>query len=387
MIRDVQGGFLPDKSAGLRDVIAGSSTICYLDGERGILRYCGYPIEELAQHSTFEEVAYLLWHGELPAINQLRPLAERFAAASVPQPVWNVLRELGPVQVMDALRTGVSALAGHDPDYGDDSPAALLRKSERLTAQTSSIVAGAWRLGQGMAPVDPDPELGFAANFLYQLRGERPSAVAARSLDIALILHAEHELNASTFAGRVIAATLTDLHSAIAGAIGALKGPLHGGANAAALQMLLQIGDRSNAEAAIHERLAARELIMGFGHAVYRTADPRAGVLREMSRQLGEDVGDLSLFELSGAIEAIMMREKGLNANVDFYSASVYHNLGIPVDLFTPLFAVSRMTGWTAHIIEQVGNNRIIRPRLEYAGAWEREYVAIEERGLTPTQR
>ncbi len=377
---------MPDKSAGLRDVIAGSSSICYLDGEQGILRYCGYPIEALAEHSTFEEVAYLLWHGELPAANQLQPLAQRLASETVPRQVWSVLGDLGPVQVMDALRTGVSALAGHDPDYGDDSPAALLRKSERLTAQTSSIVAGAWRIGQGQAPVDPDPELGFAANFLYQLRGERPSEVAARSLDIALILHAEHELNASTFAGRVIAATLTDLHSAISGAIGALKGPLHGGANSAALQMLLQVGDKDNAEAAIGERLAARQLIMGFGHAVYRTADPRAGVLREMSRQLGEDVGDLSLFELSGAIEAIMLREKGLNANVDFYSASVYHNLGIPVELFTPIFAVSRMTGWTAHIIEQVGNNRIIRPRLDYVGAWERDYVPIKERGLAPNK-
>ncbi len=378
---------MPDKSAGLRDVIAGSSTICYLDGEQGILRYCGYPIEELAQFSTFEEVAYLLWHGELPAVNQLQPLVGRLASATVPQQVWSAIGDLGPVQAMDALRTGVSALAGHDPDYGDDSPDALLRKSEQLTAQTSSIVAGAWRISQGQAPIEPDPELGFAANFLYQLRGERPSDVAARSLDIALILHADHELNASTFAARVIAATLTDLHSAITGAIGALKGPLHGGANSAALQMLLRIGDKENAEDAIRQRLARRQLVMGFGHAVYRTADPRAGVLREMSRQLGEDVGDLTLFELSGAIEEIMMREKGLNANVDFYSASVYHNLGIPVDLFTPIFAISRMTGWTAHIIEQVGNNRIIRPRLDYTGAWEREYVPIEKRGLTPTQR
>ena len=375
---------MPDKSAGLRDVIAGSSTICYLDGQRGILRYRGYPIEELARHSNFEEVAYLLWHGELPGSNQLQRLTERLAAVSVPRPVWNVFEDLGPVQVIDALRTGVSALAGHDPDYGDDSLAALARKSERLTAQASSIVAGAWRISQGQAPIDPDPELGFAANFLYQLRGERPSAVAARSLDIALILHAEHELNASTFAGRVIAATLTDLHSAMSGAIGALKGPLHGGANAAALQMLLQIGDKEKAESEIGQRLAARQLIMGFGHAVYKTADPRAGVLREMSRQLGEDVGDLRLYELSEAIEEIMQREKGLNANVDFYSASVYHNLGIPVELFTPIFAISRMTGWTAHVLEQVGNNRIIRPRLEYVGAWERDYEPIEKRGLTP---
>lgn len=375
---------MPDKSAGLRDVIAGSSTICYLDGQRGILRYRGYPIEELARHSNFEEVAYLLWHGELPGSNQLQRLTERLAAVSVPRPVWNVFEDLGPVQVIDALRTGVSALAGHDPDYGDDSLAALARKSERLTAQASSIVAGAWRISQGQAPVDPDPELGFAANFLYQLRGERPSAVAARSLDIALILHAEHELNASTFAGRVIAATLTDLHSAMSGAIGALKGPLHGGANAAALQMLLQIGDKEKAESEIGQRLAARQLIMGFGHAVYKTADPRAGVLREMSRQLGDDVGDLRLYELSEAIEEIMQREKGLNANVDFYSASVYHNLGIPVELFTPIFAISRMTGWTAHVLEQVGNNRIIRPRLEYVGAWERDYEPIEKRGLTP---
>ena len=372
---------MPDKSAGLRDVVAGSSTICYLDGDLGILRYRGYPIEQLAREATFEEVAYLLWHGELPADNQLQPLVDRLARTTVPQPVWSLLGDLGPVQVMDALRTGVSALAGHDPDYGDDSPPALLRKSERLTAQAASIVAGAWRISQGQDPIDPDPELGLAANFLYQLRGERPSAVAARSLDIALVLHAEHELNASTFAGRVIAATLTDLHSAITGAIGALKGPLHGGANAAALQMLLAIGASENAERAIGDRLAARQLVMGFGHAVYTTADPRAGVLKEMSKQLGADVGDLTLYELSEAIEAIMLREKGLNANVDFYSASVYHNLAIPVELFTPIFAISRMTGWTAHIVEQVGNNRIIRPRLEYTGSWEREYVPIADRG------
>ncbi len=372
---------MPDKTAGLRDVVAGSSTICYLDGESGILRYCGYPIEQLARESSFEEVAYLLWNGELPAANELRPLSERLAQFRVPQPVWNVLSDLGPIQVIDSLRTGISALAGFDADYGDDSPPALMRKSERLTSQAASIVAGAWRISQGQAPVDPDPALGFAANFLYQLRGERPSQVAARSLDIALILHAEHELNASTFAGRVIVATLTDVHSAVTGAIGALKGPLHGGANAAALQMLLEIGAKDNAERQILNRLAARQLVMGFGHAVYRTADPRAGVLREMSRQLGEDVGDLTLFELSEAIEAIMMREKGLNANVDFYSASVYHNLGIPVELFTPIFAISRMTGWTAHIIEQVGNNRIIRPRLEYTGAWERDYVPMAKRG------
>ena len=359
---------------GLRDVIAGSSTICFLDGQLGILRYRGYPIEQLAAHSNFEEVAHLLWKGVLPNGDQLASLTRRLAATRIPAPIWEIIRRLGPVEIIDVLRTAISALAGYDPEGGEIDPPALRQQSERLTAQAAAIVAGAWRIKCGQDPIEPDPELGFAANFLYQLLGRPASPVAAQSLDIALILHAEHELNASTFAGRVIVATLTDLHSAITGAIGALKGPLHGGANAAALRMLRDIGPKQNAEKDILRRLANRERVMGFGHAVYRTADPRAGVLKAMSKALGQDVGDSTLYETSAVIEKVMLREKNLNANVDFYSASVYHNLGIPTELFTPIFAISRMTGWTAHVIEQVENNRIIRPRLEYVGEPERPY-------------
>jgi citrate synthase len=285
---------------------------------------------------------------------------------------------------MDLLRTLVSALAHYDTDAQDNSPAADSRKAIRLTSQIGSIVAAIGRVNAGGGPIDPDPVLGYAANFLYMLTGERPSALATRALDIALVLHADHELNASTFAARVVAATMSDLHSAIVAAIGALKGPLHGGANADVMRMLLEIGPDQTPEKAediVRAKLARKEKIPGFGHRVYRTEDPRATHLRQMSRDLGQRAGQPIWYEMSKRIEALVRNEKHLNPNVDFYSASTYYALGIPIDLFTPIFAMSRMSGWTAHVLEQHANNRLIRPRAEYVGPEHpQRFVPIDER-------
>jgi len=285
---------------------------------------------------------------------------------------------------MDMLRTMTSALGHYDPEATDHSPQANYRKAIRLTAQVSSLVATMGRINANAGPIQPDPVLSHAANFLYMLTGERPSGLATRAFDVALVLHADHELNASTFAARVAAATLTDIHSAIVGAIGALKGPLHGGANADVMRMLLDIGTEGpveRAEAFVKERLVRKEKIPGFGHRVYHTEDPRATHLREMSRDLGQRAGEPRWFEMSERIEALMKAEKKLNANVDFYSATTYHALRIPTDLFTPIFAVSRISGWTAHVLEQFANNRLIRPRAEYVGpAFPQRYKPLEDR-------
>jgi len=273
--------------------------------------------------------------------------------------------------MMDAVRTLVSALVHHDPDVGDDSPAASRRKAVRLTAQIGTLVATLGRLAVGGAPMAPDPVLGHAANFLYVLTGDRPDALAIRAFDVALILHADHELNASTFAARVAAATLTDMHSAIVAGVATLKGPLHGGANAEVMKMLMAIGEDADGDrvvATIRGMLARKEKVPGFGHRVYRTEDPRATHLRQMSRELGHRAGNTRWFEISERIEAVMKAEKQLDANVDFYSASTYYTLGIAVDLFTPIFVVSRVAGWTAHVLEQYANNRLIRPRADYIG-------------------
>ncbi|HXH05092.1 MAG TPA: citrate/2-methylcitrate synthase, partial [Vicinamibacterales bacterium] len=296
-----------------------------------------------------------------------------------------LLRSLPPAAGMDALRTIVSALAHLDPEAGDLTPQASLRKAVRLTGQVAGAVAAWGRLAAGRAPVPSDPALGHAADFLHMLTGERPAPAAARAFDVALVLHADHELNASTFAGRVAAATLADLHSAVVAAIATLKGPLHGGANADVMRMLLDLGPEATSarvEEYIRAKLARKEKIPGFGHRVYRTEDPRARHLRRLSRELGERAGDTRWFELSQRIEAAVRAERPqLYVNVDFYSASVYHALGIPVDLFTPIFAVSRMAGWTAHILEQYADNRLIRPRAEYIGPeYPQRYVALEER-------
>lgn len=359
-------------AAGLEGVVATSSKLCYLDGERGVLAYCGYDIHVLAREATFEEVCYLLWHQRLPTRAQLGDLHTEFARARpLPDGVVRLMRSLPDGHAMDAVRTLVSALAHYDPDAGDDSPAAALRKSVRLTAQIGTLVATLGRLSAGGGVIEPDPVLGHAANFLYVLTGERPNALATRAFDVALTLHADHELNASTFAARVAAATLTDLHSAIVAGVATLKGPLHGGANAEVMKLLLAIGedaDDDRVDATIRRMLAAKQKVPGFGHRVYRTEDPRATHLRQMSRDLGEQAHNRRWFDMSQRIETVMLDETGIPANVDFYSASTYHTLGMALDLFTPIFAVSRVAGWTAHVLEQYANNRLIRPRADYTG-------------------
>ena len=376
--------------AGLEGVVATSSAICYLDGARGVLAYCGHDIHDLAEHATFEEVCHLLWHRRLPTRAELGDLQSQLARARpLSEPLRRLIRSLppgnAPGNAMEALRTLTSALAHFDPQAGDASPAARYRQAVRLTAQLGSVVAACGRVAAGGSPIEPDPALGHAANFLLMLRGERPDAVAARAFDVALILHADHELNASTFAARVTAATLSDVHSAVVAGIGALKGPLHGGANAEVMKLLAQIGedaDDERVERVIRDMLARKVRVPGFGHRVYRTEDPRATHLRRMSRALGERAGRTRLYEMSRRIEAVMKEATQIDANVDFYSASTYALLGIPVDLFTPVFAVSRVAGWTAHVLEQYANNRLIRPRAEYVGPEHPQpFTPLDERG------
>jgi citrate synthase len=370
---------------GLEDVVAASSSICYLDGDRGVLAYYGYDIHDLARGASFEEVCYLLWHGRLPNRAELGDLQSQLAAARpLTEPVLRLMKQLPSSDGMDALRTLTSALGHYDPEASDNSQPANFRKAVRLTGQIASLVATYGRLQTGGGPIQPDPALGHAANFLYMLTGTRPNALATRAFDIALVLHADHELNASTFAARVAAATLTDLHSAIVGAIGALKGPLHGGANADVMRLLIEIGEDATPERiddAIRGKLARKIKIPGFGHRVYRTEDPRATHLRRMSKELGERAGNTGWFDMSRRIEQLVASEKKLYANVDFYSASTYYTLGIPIELFTPIFAVSRISGWTAHCLEQYANNRLIRPRTEYIGpTFPQTFLPLEQR-------
>ena len=371
--------------AGLEDTVATTSAICYLDGDRGVLAYCGYDIHDLAQKATFEEVCFLLWHRRLPTRAELGDLHSQLAAARpLSEPILRLIRTLPSGDGMDLLRTLTSALSHYDRDAPDQSPQANYRKAVRLTAQVGSLVATMGRIQAGGGPIDPDPALGHAANFLYMLTGERPNGLATRAFDVALILHADHELNASTFAARVAAATLTDIHSAIVAAIATLKGPLHGGANADVMRLLVEIGQDAppgKAEDVVRAKLARKEKIPGFGHRVYHTEDPRATHLRKMSRDLGQRAGQPQWFEMSQRIEALVKAEKKLNANVDFYSASTYYVLRIPIDLFTPIFAVSRISGWTAHVLEQYANNRLIRPRAEYVGpSYPQRFVPVEDR-------
>jgi citrate synthase len=374
----------PRPKAGLEDVVAASSSICYLDGQRGVLAYYGYDIHDLVR-ASFEEVCYLLWHGRLPNRAELGDLQSQLAAARpLSEPMLRLMKQLPPSDGMDMLRTLTSVLGQYDAESGDPSQQANYRKAIRLTAQMASLVATYGRLQAGGGPIQPDPALGHAANFLYMLTGERPGALATRAFDIALVLHADHELNASTFAARVAAATLTDLYSAIVGAIGALKGPLHGGANADVMRLLIEIGPDAPPERideAIRGKLARKIKIPGFGHRVYRTEDPRATHLRKMSKELGERAGNTRWYEMSQRIEKLVTGDKGLYPNVDFYSASTYYTLGIPIDLFTPIFAVSRVSGWTAHCLEQYSNNRLIRPRTDYIGpSYPQTFLPLEQR-------
>ena len=374
---------------GLQDVVANESSICFIDGAKGILSYRGIDIHELAEKSTFEETTYLLWKGRLPAAAELKEFQQELAAArQLPREVIEFLRNVPKTaSPMEVLRTTVSLLSIYDPDEKSVAHDANVRKSFRLTAQIAMIVAIFDRIRKGKDVVHADQSLSHAANFLWMLNGEKPSETATKALDVALILHADHELNASTFAARVIAATLSDLHSAITGAIGALKGPLHGGANEAVMHLLLDI-DKNGADPVEHVRrmLANKEKVSGFGHRVYTTEDPRATHLRHMSEHLGKDANP-KWYEMSRKIEMFVKGEKKLNANVDFYSASTYSTLGIDIDLFTPIFALSRVAGWCAHVIEQHDDNRLIRPRAEYTGpAYPAPYVPVAERKAEPKQ-
>jgi citrate synthase len=369
---------------GLAGVVAANSGICWIDGDAGVLAYRGIDIHELAEKSTFEECSYLLWFGGLPRRAELEDFSKRLAEARQMDPkVIDLLRSFPQSATpMEVLRTAVSALSFYDPDERDNEHDANVRKSFRLTSQIAMLVAAYDRLRKGKAVVEPDPSLSHAANFLWMLNGEKPSATATKTFDVALILHADHELNASTFAARVIAATLSDIHSAITGAIGALKGPLHGGANEAVMRMLFAI-DKEGVDPVeyVAGLLAQKKKISGFGHRVYHTEDPRATHLRKMSEELGESSGNAKWFKMSRAIEKYILAEKKLNANVDFYSASTYTMLGIDLDLFTPIFAVSRISGWAAHVIEQLDDNRLIRPRAEYIGPeYPVKYTTVEKR-------
>jgi citrate synthase len=369
---------------GLEGVVATTSSICYIDGDQGVLAYRGYDIHDLADHSTFEEVCHLLWFGHLPNAAELRVLSQRLAGERKLDPsIINLLR-LAPKHAlpMDVLRTVVSALSFYDPEFDRNDHDANVNKAIRLTSQLAMIVANYDRIRKGKPVVEPDQSLSHAANFLLMLNGTAPSQTAERALDIALILHADHELNASTFAARITAATLSDMHSAVTSAIGTLKGPLHGGANEAVFKILQEIA-ASGSDPVDHVKgmLAQKKKIPGFGHRVYHTEDPRATHLRRMSRDLGQSSGDPKWFDYSQKIEDFIKADKKLNANVDFYSASTYHVLGIEVDLFTPIFAVSRVSGWTAHVIEQLDDNRLIRPRADYIGpVYPQKYVAIDDR-------
>jgi citrate synthase len=373
----------PIKARGLEGVIALESRLSSIDGERGKLIYRGYDINDLAEGASFEEVAYLLSNGELPTQDQLDDLRRQLRSERVlPTPVMEFLRNIpDDAHPMAVLQTVISAVGLYDDEANAMDEASNRRKAVRILARIPAIIAAFDRLRKGLDPVSPLDEGSMARNFLYMLNGEEPGEAAERTFDVCLVLHADHGLNASTFANRVIGSTMSDMYSAIPGAIGALKGPLHGGANREVMRMLLEI-DEQGADPAeyVKQKLAAGERVMGFGHRVYRTMDPRAAILRDMVKELSEKEGDMKWYEYSTAILETMRNEKGIDPNVDFFSASTYYQLGIDPDLFTPIFALSRTAGWTAHLLEQWANNRLIRPRAEYVGERDRTFVPIAQR-------
>ena len=372
----------PTYKAGLEDVVACDSSICFIDGKAGRLVYRGYDIAELAEHSSFEEVAYLLWFGRLPGKMEFEVFLDGFTGSTeLPLETVMILRMFPKAATpMEVLRTAVSSLGHWDPDSGNTRLDACLRKAQRLTERIPLLVTAHQRLRLGMEPIRPIPAKSIAYNFLYTLHGQEPDPEMVKVFDVALILHADHELNASTFAARVTAATMADMYSAVTSAIGALKGPLHGGANEQVMKLLQEIGDPAKAEAWVLDALAKKVKVPGFGHRVYRTEDPRATVLRRYAEHLSRLAGDTRLFEIAQIIERTMRAHSKVYPNVDFYSATCYHAMGIPTELFTPIFAISRVTGWTAHILEQWGSNRLIRPRAEYIGLNELSYTGIDER-------
>ena len=374
---------MPTTTDGLEDIVATQSRICDIDGKLGKLTYYGVDIHDLAHYSTFEETAYLLWHGALPTRAQLEEVeAQLQANRELPDRVFEIMHLLPrTTPPMDVLRTIVSALSSFDPNPGDKSAEANYHRAIRLTAVLGTIVTSWEHIRNGRKPVAPLRDHNTATNFLYMLKGEMPGEYTAHAFDVALVLHGDHELNASTFAARVTAGTLADMYACITSAIGTLSGPLHGGANEQVMRMLLRIGEVSNAEPYIRNAVDHKERIMGFGHRVYKTEDPRATHLREMSEELVKRTGDSRWYEMSRIIEDYIKEQKGLYCNVDFYSASLYYMMGIPIDLDTPVFARSRIAGYTAHVLEQYSNNRLIRPRAEYVGPKVTEYVPIEQRG------
>jgi len=373
-------------ASGLRGVIAAASSIGDVNGDKGELIYQGLNIHDLATKSTFEEVVFLLWNGRLPKRAELDELRSDLAASyTLPAEIVELIHGMyarvpASAEPMDALRTVVSAMAMFDAESRDLSREASIRVATRLTARFPAIVAAMDRARKDLDLIPPKPELGIATNFLYMLNGEMPDEFDAHVLDVALILQADHELNASTFTARVVAGTLADMYSCVTAALGALSGPLHGGANTAVMKMLLEIGSVDNVESYIKDALAKKKKIMGFGHAVYRTEDPRATHLRRFSKEMGDRKGDTKWYDMTAKVEEVMKREKGLLPNVDAYSASTYYMMGIPLDLYTPIFAISRISGWTAHILEQYADNKLIRPRAEYVGPRNVPYVPIDER-------
>ncbi len=373
-----------ESKGGLEDVVVSTSDICFIDGREGRLVYRGFDVNDLVEHSTFEEVVYLLWYGSLPTRKQLDAHAKALSATAtrkLPPKLLGMLRALPKKTTpMEVLRTGVSALSAFDPDAADNSREATARKAIRLTAQIPTLVAAWERIRRGKALVAPQPKLSLAANFLSMLRGKKPTPLEEKTFDVALILHADHEFNASTFAARVTAATMSDLHSTITSAIGALKGPLHGGANEQVMLMVEKIGSPARAEAWIRKALADKTRVMGFGHRVYRVEDPRAKHLRRLATELGQQAGNTSYVEILNTVVRVVTEDKHIFPNVDLYSGAAYKSMGIPTDQFTPIFAISRVAGWAAHVMEQHANNRLIRPRAEYTGLTHATYVPIERR-------
>ena len=370
------------RDAGLADVVACHSSICLVDGKAGQLLYRGYDVADLAKHSTFEEVAYLLWYGRLPGLTEFQAFLDGFTGSMhLPVETVMILRMFPHAATpMEVLRTAVSSMGHWDPDSGNTRLDAILRKAQRITERIPLIISSHQRLRSGHEPVEPRHNCGIAFNFLYTLTGEEPEPLMVKAMDTALILHADHELNASTFAARVTAATLTDIYSAMTSAIAALKGPLHGGANAEVMKMLEEIGDAYKAEGWVKRQLAEKKKVPGFGHRVYRCEDPRATVLRESARQITTYTGKPRYFEIAQEVEKAMLNYSKVYPNVDFFSAPLYNAMGIPTELFTPIFAISRAVGWTAHILEQWKNNRLIRPTAHYAGPSLTPYADIGTR-------
>ncbi|MEZ4575064.1 MAG: citrate/2-methylcitrate synthase [Vampirovibrionales bacterium] len=372
-----------DYKPGLEGVIAGISSVSVIDTERDTLLYRGYDVRELSEHCVYEEVAYLLLYGELPTADQLAGFQQKIGSQrSLEQPIIDAMVSLPKgVNYMDALRTGVSLLGHWDTQAQQLDHDANVEKAIRLIAKIPTLITTVYRAQQGLPPTQPDPSLGHSANFFYMLNGQKPDALTVKTFDISMVLYAEHGYNASTFSAIVTCSSLSDMHSAITAAVATLKGSLHGGANEKAMVMLKEIGSADKAEAWVMDALAQKKKIMGFGHRVYKHGDTRAPILKELGRQLSEQKGDSTWHDLADVVEQVMMREKGLHTNVDFPAAYVYYMMGLPIDLYTPLFAASRVAGWAAHVIEQLDNNRLMRPKSGYNGPAYKPLKPLAERG------